>query len=514
MRAQVATAYGRVDSRRQRQITEALWNRFEFDTPYSRYYNIERLGVPGKFTLLREWTWPERFDVLERCHQAWERNPLARAGIEWTNHFVVGSGGQITYHNDQVKEILEEFRTDPVNDIRAAERESCLGLQVDGEIFFRYYKNRQGRTVIIPIRPWHIHWIDTAEQNYKQPVSYHYVYTIYRSAPGQSDFGTDDVPVRDMLHVAINKYAYELRGRPDIFSILPWLKAYRDWLEERARLNRRKTIYYVLTLKNASPGQVAEMQSQYSQPPAPGSFLVVNENVSLESVESHISAEEALEDGRQIKLMAVSGMLMPEFYFADAAQSTLASATAQSLPVLRKFSDYQEILAKQVWIPIYKRVLQNAIDAKRIKDKVPEQDSLGRKTGKTINTLDAFSYEYPEIKEKDPHNLAQALQIATQMKWASNTTASVKMGFDPNKERELIKLEGMQQQGIVTPTPLKPTNAPAKNDEEQAPGTKPVMPIAPDSPQGQVHDRELMPSQSAPNYPGNNPPSGGAGDVA
>ena len=510
VREQVASIYGKNNSRKQTKITEALWDRFEFDTPYSRYYNFERLGTPGKFTLLREWTWPERFDVLERCHLAWERNPLARAGVEWTNHFVIGSGGQMSYRSKEVEDVLTEFREEPVNDIAAAEREYCTALQTDGEVLGRYFKNRQGRTNIIPIRPWHIHWIDTAEQNYKQKISYHYVYTIYRSAPGQSDFGTEDVPAKDMFHVAINKYAYELRGRPDIFCILPWLKAYRDWLEERARLNRRKTIYYTLTLKNAAAGQVSSTQAQFATPPSPGSILVMNENMTLASVESNIHAEEAGEDGRQIKLMAISGMLLPEFYFADGAQSTLASATAQSLPALRKFADYQDILAKRVWMPIYRQVIQNAIDAGRIEEMVEEIDEQGNPTERKIPAIKAFTYEYPEIKEKDPKNLADALSIAVTQFGVSRTTAKIKSGFDPNKERELTRLEAQIDSGLATPT--NPNSEKPSEEVGTEPGTKRALPFAPDQPRGQAEDRTLMPSAAAPGYPHNSPQSGGAGD--
>ena len=185
----------------------------------------------------------------------------------------------------------------------------------------------------------------------------------------------------------------------------------------------------------------------------------MNENMALQSVESHINAEEVVEDGRQIKLMAIAGMMLPEFFFADGANSTLASATAQSLPALRKFDDYQHILENHVWIPIYKRVIQNAIDAKRIPEDVKQIDSTGRPTGKTIKAVDSFSYQYPEIKEKDPFNLAKALQIATQEGWASDATAATKMGFDPNQERELIAVEAKQSSGLVTPTPPKPKSS-------------------------------------------------------
>lgn len=508
VRQQMGSLYGHVNEAALEKVTEEQWSRFEFDTPYSKYYNIERLGVPGKFTLLREWTWPERFDVLERCHQAWERNPLARAGVEWTNHFVVGAGGQIHFRAAEIRDIVNEFREDPTNDIAGAERESCTGLQVDGEVLYRFYSNRQGRTTIVPIRPWHIHWINTDKGNYKDKVSYHYVYTIYRSDPGASDFGIEDVPAKDMVHATINKYPYELRGRPDLFSILPWLKAHRDFLEERARLNRRKTIYYTLTVKNATPGQVSATQAKFKVPPAPGSIIVMNENMKLESVESHINAEQALEDGRQIKLMAISGMLLPEFYFADGANSTLASATAQSLPALRKFSDYQDILQKQVWIPIYQKVIQNAVDAGRIPEILDEIDENGKPTKNKIRAIDAFSYEYPEIKEKDPLNLAKAFQIYGMMGLVSRATMSAKAGFDPVKEQEKIKLESQS----LGPVPAQKTAPATKTSDDKSPKSdKSVTPIAPDSPQGQLQDRQLMPSPAAPEMPGNSPPTGGSG---
>lgn len=525
--AQVRSVYGKISESDLKRITESLWDRFEFDTPYARSYGQERLGVPGRFTVLREWTWPERFDVLERCHQVWERNPLARAGIAWTTSFVVGDGGSLTYFAKEVREVLEEFINDPMNHFKSYEREFCEALQVDGDLFIRFFDNRQGHTVVIPVRPWHIHWLTTDPENYKQVLSYHYVYAIYHDQPGQSELGTVDVPADEMLHIAINRLPYELRGRPEIFSILPWLKAYRDWLEERARINRRKSIYYFMTMKNSTPAQVAAKAATFRTPPAPGSFIVANDNMDLKSVESNIHAEDAREDGRQIKLMAIAGMRLPEFYFADGANSTLASASAQSLPALRKFADFQDILAEQVWSPIFRRAIQNAIDRGRIVEECDMIDAEGEPvmeedgtTVRKIKSVDAFDYVYPDVKEKDPKNLAQALEIAMAHEWVSKSTAASRMGFDPDRERKKILAEreedmrlganvGVDEFGnpIQAPSGGNGGNSNTQGAEKKAgvvgapTRLKKKVPFT-TSPGGADEDRDLPPSEASPNYDG------------
>ena len=475
----VQSAYAGLPSGDLQKIVEDVSSRFEFDTPYNASYQSEKLGVPGKFTLLREWVWTERMDVLERAHQAWERNPLAKTGVSWTTRFAIGKGGTLTYKAAEVKEVLEEFINDPMNSFQAYEREFCDALQVDGEIWVRYFTNAQGRVVIIPLRPWHIQWITSDPDNYKEVQSYHYVYMIYQDYPGAAQMGITDVPADEIQLVAINRLPYEMRGRPDLFVILPWLKAYRDWLEERARINRRKSVYYHVKLKNAQNNQVASIQAKFKQPPAPGSIIVTNDNVEWIVLDSNIRAGEASEDGRQIKLMAVAGMQLPEFYFADGANANLASATAQQLPALKKFSDYQDILTDQLWKPIFKRVIANAVKAGRITgDAVTDKDDdvlldmvdadgdpvLDAKTGeqKKVKASEAFDYQYPQVEEKDPYNLAKALQIAVQAEWAANETAAQEMGYDPQIESKKIEAEAAKrlERAMNTPRGFNPDGTP------------------------------------------------------
>lgn len=466
-----------IPSEQREALRESLWSRFEFDTPYARTYDFEKLGVPGKFTILREWTWVERLEVLERCHQAWERNPLANTAVSYTTQFAIGDGGILSFGSNEVKDVITEFINDPENNFRAYEKEFCDALQVDGEVFVRFFSNAQGRVTIVPIRPWHIQWFNTDPEFWKRVISYHYVYMIVRDKPGESDFGMEDIPADEVIHFAINRLPYELRGRSELFRILPWLKAYKDWLEDRARLNKRKgAILYDVTLKNANPGSVSAKRAQYQNPPSPGSLAIHNENETWQVLSAKIEAGDAAEDGRQMKLMAAAGIRLPEYMFADGANANLATSTSQQLPALKKFSNFQDMLVLMCWKPIFRKVIEIAVKKGRIEEKVQMVDENGdpvyqepnfpglmaeavrllRKgrllesfslvreavdTGaspKMINAVDAFDYNYPDLRDKDPQSLAQAMAIVAQNEWASDETISRDMGFNPVVEKAKI----------------------------------------------------------------------------
>ena len=487
---------------------------FQFDRPYQ---TAENLGMFPIADPLREWDYgggygwgSTRQEILRRCHLAWERNPLANTAVELTTRFSVGEGLTITYSNTDVEEIVEEFRCNPENAINEFEKSLANDLQVDGEVFIRFKEDEDGQTVIIPLKPWEVCWIEHERGMPRRVTSYHVIQNMDNGTPGDFEQVTEDVPADDIIHVAINRMSYELRGRPEIFRILPWLSAYKSWLENRARQNHwRDALLWDVTLEGATSGQVATKRAQYKQPPAPGSLAIHNEKEKWNPLTNKSSAGDVAEDGRQIKLMIAAGAQLPEYMLSDGANANLASATAQQLPSLRKFTDFQDILIWQLWVPIYKRVIQNAIDAQRLPEECDEQDEEGdtikipskrekpqngdtaampqrpyHKT-KSIKTLEAFTLTGPELESSDPKTLADALSLALGQGWVSSETAAGRMGFDYRMEQKRIKREEDmaaqdRAQGRIPPGPtqmlptvsspmqfpeLVPTAAPAGNGE-------------------------------------------------
>lgn len=476
---------------RQKYINDKLTEagvdfHFQFDSPYNQK-PPENLSSPVFAIPLREWTWQARRQVTERTHMAYERNPMAKRAVKTITQFSMGSGLTLTYRNEDVERVLEEFRANVENCVEQYEKEFCNDLQVDGELFIRFFDDTDGQTVIVPLLPWEIAWVKTDPNFIKRVEDYHRQGFVSNGVPGDYQYVVDDIPAADVLHVAINKHSYEQRGRSDLFAILPWLRAYKDWLEDRARQNHwRGAMLLDLSLEGGTPTQVATKRAQMKQPPPPGSVYIHNDKETMEYKDSKINANDAAEDGRQVKLMTAVGAGLPEYMLADGANANLASATAQQLPALRTFGEYQDINVNQIWRPIYRRVLENAIAKGTLTEMVDEQDGEGLPIAeggknKQIKAIDAFDAKAPELESDDPKTLAEALVLAENQEWASKETAAGQAGFDYRVEKRKLKAQKEEQaketqerraQGLE-PGPL-PGQMPQFNTTEPGPDGEPV----------------------------------------
>jgi hypothetical protein len=433
--------------------------RFQFDSP-------QRTGADAPVSMpnedpLSEWDMATRRSVLENCHMAYMRNPVVNAGVNYTKAYVVGEGLRVTFKNKDVQEVLEAFMESPDNPVNEYERAFVTDLQLDGELFIRYFQDA-GETVIVPLRPWEVERIETEPGFYRRPLTYHVVREVLDGTGTQE---TEDIPAEQVLHVAINRRAYELRGRPDVYVVLPWAKAYKDWLEDRARQNYwRNALLYTVSVDTSNPTTVAAVAARWRKPPAPGSVAVESNKVAVNAVTNPVGAGDAGEDGRQLKLMTAVGLQLPEYMLADGENANLASTNNQELPALTKFSEYQRIMVEQVWTPIFKRVLENAVNAGLLPARVPVQDTFGEPVEgeEPMETQRAFEVTYEPLSQDDVLNMAQALQIAYDNQWVSARTASTEMGYDYSVELKQLNAETeiamqMQQErmaaGLIPPLP-------------------------------------------------------------
>jgi hypothetical protein len=267
-------------------------------------------------------------------------------------------------------------------------------------------------------------------------LNYHRLGSQTSGKPGDYEMINEDIPASSVLHATINKLSYEMRGRPELFSVLPWLKAYKDWLENRARQNHwRGSLLWDVTLEGATASNVAAKRAQYKQPPPPGSLTIHNEKEKWTPLESKANAPDVAEDGKQIKVMAAVGVKLPLYMLSEGEDANKATATAQQLPALKKFEDFQDILVGQVWKPVYRRVLQNAIDSGILPEEVEEQDADGDPIldddgqPRMVKSLEAFDVSAPQLSETDRRS-SDALGIAVSNEWISDETATTEFGYD------------------------------------------------------------------------------------
>lgn len=434
--------FGRTSAGRERTY------RFQFDG--NRSVQVDgRVWMPTEDPL-EEWDFATRKDVLTNTHTAYHRNPIAKAIVDLTRRFVVGKGHTVTAQNTKVQEVLDAFRANPENFIQGYDRAFIQDVQVDGELFVRVF-SENGQTIIAQIPPWHIKRAITAPGFMRRVLSW----SLEWSEGGE--LLHEDVPADDMIHVAINAHGYELRGRPDLFVILPWLRAYNEWLVDRARQNKwRGSLLWLVKVASAVPGTLAKVRAAWRTPPTPGSVAVVPDSVDVSALTNPTGANEASEDGRQIKMMSAVGVGIPEYMLADGQNANLASATAQQLPALWKFTDAQELMAEQVWTPIYTRVIQAAIDAGDLPDEVQITDGEGDPVlgengqSTTVPTLEAFSVGFHELQADDPKTLTEAIVLSVSAGLSSMETGRDMLGLDNVTELKRIMRERDQQARDVT----------------------------------------------------------------
>lgn len=444
--------------------------RFQFDTP-GRGSADDYLFRPPTEDPLKEWHWSTREYVLTNTHAAYQRNPLANRACKYVAAFVVGQGFNLACKNPDVERVLMDFIEDEDNDIRCYERQAVIDLLVDGEIMLRLYRGESesaGQLVAVPQKPWECHWIATEKGFFRRRKSYHFQRHLTEgdSPTGGQITEIEDVPAKDILHVTINNHGYELRGRPELYHILPWLRAYKEWLENRARQNHwRGSLLWHVMVKTNTAATIAAVAARWRKPPTPGSVAVTSQNEEVKPLSNPIGASDAGEDGRQIKLMVAVGAGLPEYMLSDGANANLASTTSQQMPALMTFADFQRTMIEELWYPLFRLVIQEAIDAGDLPDEVDECDADGdpiyddddmedddeaevdddmmprERPARRCKTLDAFSVSYTPLQDTNFQALATGLEIVARNGWVDDETATTKLGFDYMQVQKRLKAQ-------------------------------------------------------------------------
>jgi hypothetical protein len=263
----------------------------------------------------------------------------------------------------------------------------------------------------------------------------------------------------EVFHLAINKVSNAKRGKSDLATLLPWLRRYKDWLTDRVRINKFKTAFlWDVSLADADKKTIDRKKMEYTYPPEPGSVIIHNDTEKWTAVEPKIAADDASEDGRQIKLMVAAGATLPEHFLSDGDNGNRATAAEMSLPTLLKFKRRQRIISYMLRV-ILNRVIEEAQKAGKI--------------GKNVDTT--YDIMFPEIDSGEHRTLASALsmimpalQTAKSLGWVSDETAMRIMfeycgeEIDVRAEKEKI---AAQQAALypLAPTP-KPSPSISLND--------------------------------------------------
>lgn len=323
------------------------------------------VGLPNDGLVLRGGTlidkpWGELFQEFEDAREAWRKNPLARRLIGLITSYVVGNGITLGSDKAHVQRFLKEFWQRNRMDLRVDEM--CDELSRSGELFPVLFTNPvSGMSTLRLIPASMIDWVDYDLEDYEREiryreVSYGAVEVKWWMGVGSAEAQDSEVPL--MLHYAVNRPVGAVRGESDLAPILPWLKRYNRWLEDRVRLNAAMRAF--LWIVKVPARLRSAVQERYLTPPEAGSVIIAEEGAeSWEAIAPNLHASDAEKDGRAIRWMIVAGgpgtALIDIGEGEDANQATGTTMAEMRRRFLRRRQAYLVWLLLDLTFHAYKR---------------------------------------------------------------------------------------------------------------------------------------------------------------
>jgi hypothetical protein len=360
--------------------------------------------------------WDEQQQELGDALEAWRKNPLARRLVGLTTAYVVGDGIQLEADYPPLARFIEEFTTHPMNRLALRQAELCDELGRSGELFLALHTNpADGMSYVRALPAARIDRIESRPGDYEAELKYHervelddpdypegrwWLGPLHPAANQIIEAGDEPsngrlAPI--LLHFAVNRPVGCVRGESDLSPVLPWLRRYSRWLEDRVRLNAAVRAF--LWIVRVPGNLIAQKQAEYARPPEPGSVIVTDRNSEeWQAVAPTLHAADAEADGRAIRWMVVAGG--PGIGLVDlgeAETSNLATAQAmgeQRWRFMKQRQGYLGYLLALLAVTAYNRAVR-----------------LGRVRGKP-QTVQAVRVSAPDISSMDNGALALAASHA------------------------------------------------------------------------------------------------------
>ena len=222
-----------------------------------------------------------------------------------------------------------------------------------------------------------------------------------------------------MLHYAVNRPIGAVRGESDLAPVLPWLRRYNRWLEDRVRLNA--AVRSFLWIVHAPSRLRGELQERYRTPPDPGSVIIADADAETwEAVTPNLHAADAEKDGRAIRWMIVAGGPGTSLLdIGEGEDSNLATGKAmaeQRRRFLRRRQSYlAHMLIDLTWRAwelghcVDGPALTRGQSVRRTDEPVRRTDEPVRRTDEPVRRTD-ITAQLPDISPEDNADLAAAAQ--------------------------------------------------------------------------------------------------------
>jgi len=409
------------------RVTSLLNNMPDFarDSDESKWTSLD--------TIKNKYTEHDLQDIRERAMDLYYESPAARGLVEMLIAFIIGSDAYITPKdkNEKVKVWWERFWD--VNGFDMRMKEFVRRCFRDGEAFLRFFNNktRDDVPLIRFVEPsrisdptgTHTFGIETDPDDVENIKRY------YLKEGGS-------IPAEQVIHTKINVDSNVKRGISYFVGICKYLMSYDEWLDDRIRLNKIRTLFSMVIKVTGITPQAFSQKFADSTGTAldgssrkkllkPGSVLVATPNIDYDFKSMNIHAPDTAADGRLIELQVGKGTGLTEYVVrADSSNSNYSSTMISEAPMVRIFEAWQDIYAKP-FEQIFRKVIE-----------------VGMKFGKLPKKTDTdCEINFATLIHRDVKAESEACAIQIQSGLLSKRTASEKLGLNYETEQGRIKEE-------------------------------------------------------------------------
>ena len=280
------------------------------------------------------------------AQEAYQTNPIAYAAVEAHANLVVSGGLMVTTPDPDAAAILDEWFTAPASGMRERVYRIAAELALYGEVFLRTFVDpATGECVVRNLDPVQVEDIRLDPDDPETATAYLYRPLAATGAPTAAEW----IEAATVDHWKVNAVGGSPRGRSDLAVVLPWLARYKEWLVDRVRLNKLKASFvYEVTINGARRDDLEALRREYeAYPPEPGSILFHGEHESWKAVQPHVASDAVQSDGRALRLIVATGVLMPEhILLAEGGNANRATATEMNLTITKRTRRRQDMLRR------------------------------------------------------------------------------------------------------------------------------------------------------------------------
>jgi len=323
--------------------------------------------------------------LIKICRVYAIKNPLIKRTAEICMLYVFGRGFEVRSEDDAENDCIQDFLK--LNDgvlghVAAANLETSI--QTDGTLYFGCDTLPDGTVKLTMIEPLEVMDIICKATDKSTPLYFYRNWVQedfdpltgaksatpmkcwYPSVEATMDPKTELPPAgtvingaplnvnMPVLRVKVGSPRFWRWGLPPIYACIDWARAYKDFLEDWATVQRALARFALMVETKGGPGAIAAYNALFNTTFADSGGTQIERNPPPNVASAHVSgpgnqiqpfktanAQTSPEQARRVLLMHCAGSGMPETFFGDASTGSLATAVSLDRPTELKFTEIQ-----------------------------------------------------------------------------------------------------------------------------------------------------------------------------